>query len=219
MATESPAGATPAAEGATPPQTPAPPAPGPEEPAAPPATGDEAALGEGGKRALQAERERAKAAERKSEELQARLEELENASKSDQEKALAQARKEGETEAQGRYEALIRRTRVESALVAAGVADSPAGVATFLAEHPGLKVTEEGDVDGLADALETFRTAHPALFAPATPPPPPPASADGGARGSGGAQTFTREQLRDPEFYHANEEAIRQAAREGRISG
>lgn len=211
-----PAGATPAAEGATPSQTPAQPAPAAQEPTPQPATGDEGQLGDAGKRALAAERTAAREARERAEAAERQLEELRTASQSDQEKALTQARKEGETTATQKWEALVRRTSVQAALQAAGSSD-PAIVA-LAPEFAALKVTDEGGVEGLADALEAFRSAHPTLFGAATPPPPTPASADGGARGSGGgAGTFTREQLRDPEFYNANREAIAQASREGRI--
>src|ERR1041385_2287487 len=92
------AGATPVAGGATPSQTPANPAAPVSGGTTAPATGDPDGLGDAGKRAIQAEREAKAAAIRERDELKARLDELENASKSDHDKAIAAARNEGKAE-------------------------------------------------------------------------------------------------------------------------
>jgi hypothetical protein len=165
------AGATPVAGGATPPQTPAQPAPGSTTAAPTSATGDDDALGDAGKRAIRAERDRAAAAERERDQFKSRLEELENSSKSEHEKALAQAKKDGAAEVAPRYQAALRRSEVRSALSAAGVSANVLDLATRADEFASLKVNDEGAVEGLAGAVEAFKKAMPDLFKPATPRP------------------------------------------------
>jgi len=176
------AGATPAVPGATPGQTPAQPAPAtPAVPAAP-ATGDEDGLGDAGKRALRSERELRAAAERERDDFRKRLEELENASKSDHEKALAQAKRDGAAEVADRYQAAIRRSEVRAALVAAGAPASVVDLAARADQFSSLKVTDDGEVTGLAEAVEAFRKAMPDLFA--KPAAPRGADFGGGPRGA-----------------------------------
>lgn len=184
-------GATPPAAGATPAQTPPapPPAPASPAPATPPATGDDA-LGDAGKRALDQERSARKAAEAAAKTAQEELEKLRTASQSDAEKALAAAKKEGATEAQAKADARIRRAEVRGALQAAGISPTELDLAAMATEFAELTVTDAGDVDGLATAVETFRKGHPGLFGK----PAPTGSADGGARGDGKA--VTRDQLK-----------------------
>lgn len=164
------AGATPVVGGATPSQTPAQPAPTTPVTATPPATGDDdAALGEGGKRAIKAERDRASAAEKERDQFRTRLEELENASKSEHEKAVAQAKREGAAEVATRYEAAIRRSEVRAALTAAGVPSSLVDLASRADGFASLKVNDEGRVSGLDDAVKAFKDATPDLFGKAGP--------------------------------------------------
>ncbi|HET8587133.1 MAG TPA: hypothetical protein VFM74_04585 [Candidatus Limnocylindria bacterium] len=163
------AGATPVVEGATPSQTPpATPAAAPQpEPQLQPATGSDDGLGEAGKKALSDERAAKKAAERERDALKQRVEELENATKSDADKAVAAARKEGETAATDKWSGFIRAARVESALSGAGAID--AAVAAQAREFAALKVNgDTGDVEGLSEAVEAFKQAHPTLFGAAT---------------------------------------------------
>lgn len=166
------AGATPVVEGATPSQTqPAPPAAAPQEPQSQPATGSDDGLGEAGKKALADERAAKKAAEKERDALKARVEELENSSKSDADKALAAAKKEGEQAATDKWSGFIRAARVESALSAAGAID--AAVAAQAREFGALKVNpDNGEVEGLAEAVEAFKSAHPTLFGAAAQPKP-----------------------------------------------
>jgi len=159
------AGAMPVEGGATPSQTPAQPA-APTAPAAPaaPATGDPDDLGEGGKRALKAERDARSAAERERDELKTRLEELENSSKTDHEKAIAQAKKDGATEALSKVQVQVRRSEVRAALSAAGVSGAMLDLAAKADEFAALKVTDEGVVQGLDQAIADFKKAMPDLF-------------------------------------------------------
>lgn len=180
------AGATPAVAGATPAQTPA--SPAPAAPAAPttPATGADDGLGDAGKRALHAEREARTAAERERNELRARLEELENASKSDAEKAIAAARKEGGAEVLAKVQDRVRRTEVRAALQAAGITPSVMDLAARADQFSALKVNDEGEVAGLEDAVKAFREAMPDLF-PKTQAAPRTGDFGGGARGKAAA--------------------------------
>lgn len=165
MADTTPAGAMPVVGGATPPQTPAQPATV-TTPAAngAPATGDDELLGEAGRRALQAERIRASAAERERDDFRRRFEELENSSKSDHEKAIAQAKKEGAAEVLGRIQGQVRRSEVKAALSSAGLSGSMLDLASRADEFVDLKVSDDGTVDGLAAAVEAFKKATPELF-------------------------------------------------------
>lgn len=186
------AGATPAAAGATPAQTP-PAQPAPVTPAAtptPPATGDPDALGDGGKSALEKERSARKAAETAAREATAELERIRTANQSDAEKALAAAKKAGDEEATTRWSNLVRGAKVEAALAAAGINAAVLGLATKDDRFAALKVTSDGGVEKLDEAVVAFKAAQPDLFkAPTTP-----ATADGGARGG---KTVTRDQLKD----------------------
>ena len=204
-----PAGAMPAAAGAMPAQTP------PAEPPAAPATGTDETLGEGGKQALQQEREARKAAEKALKTLTDKLAAEELKGKSEQEQALAKARTEGATEALTKAQTMVRRASVREALVAAGCTD-PA-IAARADEFGELAVDEDGNVDGLSKAVGDFKAAHPTLFLGKRPT----GSADAGsATGAGAPQTsFTRAQLRDPKFFRDNKDAIMAAQTAGRITG
>ena len=171
------AGATPAVEGATPSQTQpatgttpaAPPAAAQADPQQAPAKDADDGLGDAGKKALDAERTAKRAAEKERDALKAQVETLENATKSDSEKAVTAARKEGEQAATDKWAGFIRAARVESALSGAGAIDS--AVVAQAREFAALKVNgESGEVEGLTEAVEAFKTAHPTLFGqPATP--------------------------------------------------
>src|SRR4051812_25918881 len=88
-----------------------------------PATGDDAQLGDAGKRAIQAERARAEAAEERAKIAEKERDALRTASMTDQEKAIADARKAGETDATTRAHTFVRRAEVRRALGAAGASD------------------------------------------------------------------------------------------------
>ncbi len=181
------AGATPAAAGATPVQTtPVSPAPATAPASAPPATGDPDALGDGGKRALEAERTARREADAKFSALQQEFDTLKAAGQTDQEKAIALARKEASEEVLTRVQSQVRMARVEAALVGAGVEPTLLDLAARADEFTKLKVTDDGSVTGLADAVKALKEARPALFKA----PVAPGTADGGARGSGTGLTM-----------------------------
>lgn len=214
--TTPPAGATPVVPGATPGQTP-PPANGAAAPT-PPATGDDAGLGDAGKRAIDAMKAERDAAQRAARAAEKALEELKLAGATDAEKAIAKARAEGAAEVEGRFLDQIRRSEVKVALTAAGISPSELALASKADEFAVLKTAEDGTVEGLDKAVSAFRAAHAGLFGArrAT------GSADGGAGGAGaqgGLPVFTRAQLRDQKFFAAHQTEILQAAKEGRIQG
>lgn len=217
MADNASAGATPAAAGATPAQTtPVSPAADPVTPTTP-AMGDDG-LGDAGKRAIDAERASARAEKARADKAEKALTDLQNASKSDAEKALAAAKAEGASEVTERYHAMIRRSEVKAALAGSGINPSVLDLALGAPEFAGLKVADDGSVEGLDAAVAQFKGSRADLFKPAT--------VDGSSGlGTGSAtrtaagKTFTRDQLKDPVFYQANRVDIMQAMQEGRITG
>jgi hypothetical protein len=179
------------------------------------ATSTDEQLGEGGKGALQAERKAAREALKRAEAAERELEALRTANQSDQEKAIAAARKEGAAEAQTRADAKVRRSEVRRVLATAGCID--VDIAATAGDFSELAVTDDGDVEGLEKAVTAFRTAHPALFATKRPT----GSADAGSVTGGGAPaSFTPAQIKamTPEEYARNREAIFEAMAAGRIA-
>jgi hypothetical protein len=146
------------------PQTPAQPAA-----AAPGASGESATdypdgLGDAGKRALDDMKAAKKAAEKAAKDATAELEQLRAATATDAEKALAQARKEGATEVLGRAQSQIRRSEVRAALAAAGLSGTLVDLASRSDEFASLKVSDDGEVEGLNHAVDAFKKAQPDLF-------------------------------------------------------
>lgn len=152
-----------------------------------PATGDADGLGDAGKRAIERMKAERDDAKRIAGEAVKRAEDLENATKSDTEKAIAQAKRDGAAEVLTRVHGQIRRAEVRAALTAAGANPNLIDLAVKADEFGGLKVDDEGEIDGLAAAVEAFKKAHPDLFAK----PGTAGTADGGARG--GKSGLTRE--------------------------
>jgi hypothetical protein len=184
-----PAGATPAADGAKPSQSePAKPATGtPTAAATVPAKGDDDALGEPGKRALQAERDarqraedRAKAAERERDELKAQTQ-------TDAEKAVTEAKAAGKTEVLSRLQTVVRRSAVEKALMQAGATPSLIDDLAGAREFAALKVNDDDEIDPkeLADAVKAHKARVPDAYKAAQPAPGATGSSDAGARGGG----------------------------------
>ena len=192
-----------------------PPPPAPEE------------LGDAGKKAIEEERRARRDAEKAARDAHAELEKLRAASLSDQERAVADARREGERVG------LRRIVEAELKAAAAGKLANPA-LAAKLLDVDGFIPKDGDDVDGerIAEAVAKLLETDPYLAAPTAPAPStapaepsapagrPNGTAPGGARGQGTASpvTFSRSQLRDPRFYADNKDAILAAAREGRIT-
>lgn len=166
---------TPAAPGATP-------AAGTTAPAAdaPPATGDDPSLGDTGKRILAEARRQAKEAEDRAKAAEAERDSLKASTQTEAEKALNAAVKEAEKSTAQRYEARIRASDVRAALTAAGMSATELDLALAAPEFSRLKVGDQG-TEGITDAVATFKTAHPGLFAARQAPPV--ADLGGGVRG------------------------------------
>lgn len=183
------AGATPAAPGATPGQTdPAQPAAAPTTPAAPattpPATDGTDALGDAGKRALDAMKAERNAANDRAKAATEELERIKAASLSEGEKAIAEAKKTGATEAASKLTSRIRTTEARAALITAGAVPSLVDLAVKADEFANVKVSDDGEVSGLEEAVAAFKKAHPDVFAKSAAPGP--GSADQGPRGGTG---------------------------------
>jgi hypothetical protein len=158
------AGATPVVGGATPPQTPAQPAATtPQAPGS--ATDYPDGMGDPGKRALDAMKAERDAARREAADARRKADELENAGKSEHERAVAEAKKAGELEASSKYGSLVRRSEVKAALLSAGVDPTLIEIASRADQFASLKVSDSGEVDGLDAAVDAFRKATPSLFA------------------------------------------------------
>lgn len=118
------------------------------------------------------------------------LSDLKLASASDHDKAIAAARKEAEDAVRKSGHDAIRREAVRGALAAAGINPSVIDLAVHANEFAGLKVDDSWSVEGLDEAIKTFKATKADLFTK----PAIPGSADGGARGTG--KTVTRDQVK-----------------------
>jgi len=133
---------------------------------APPATGD-AELGEAGKKAIAAERKAAKDAQDALKVAQTELETLRTASQTDQEKALATAKREAAAEERAKYETMLRRAGVRSELRAKGLSELLAELALKDDRFSVLKVDEGGRVTDVDKAVEAFLKDFPEMVKPA----------------------------------------------------
>lgn len=137
-----------------------PPADDKKQVAKPPSGSPESVLAD-----LARERDKRQAAESEAKRLQGvegELQKLREASQSESEKAINDAKREATTEERGKWEGVIRQTRVESALIAAGCTDPE--IVSRASVFADLKVTDQGAVEALTETVETFKTAHPTLF-------------------------------------------------------
>lgn len=186
-----PAGAMPVPAAAGAPPAPAAPA------VTPPAMGDDQ-LGAAGQRALEIERQARRDAEARAQSLEQERDQLKAATQSDAEKALTQARREAAAEERTKWTSHIRNAEVRSVLRAAGLTNEKTlALAAQAPEFARLKVTDEGTVEKLADAIAQFRSDYPELFAsgattPPTPAPAPPATPPTPGGAWGGSEGGTR---------------------------
>jgi len=182
----------------------------PAPPPAPPADPPPDVLGDAGKRALDAERAARSSAERAARDaaserdaLKTRLDEFENANKSETERAIAAARKEAADAARSEVTTAYEQRLLDAQLLAraAGKLADPSD-ATKLIDASALAKGDDGSVDDKTiDAAIADLVKHkPYLAAGAKPTGP--GSPDGGARGDRPAQlrrddlkTMTPEQI------------------------
>lgn len=170
------AGATPGQAGQQQPTTPPPasamPAAGTNaDPVADPSATDEGALGDAGKKVLAEARRTAKDAEARAKKAEKDLAAIRAESLTDQEKALDVARTEATSESDAKWSGIVRRTTVERALTAAGISQSELGLAAAAPEFGSLELDEQGAIEGLDKAVDSFKKGHPSLFATAVPRP------------------------------------------------
>lgn len=171
------AGATPAAAAGTKPA------------AADDSATDDSTLGESGKAVLREARRLAKESEDRAKAAETELQTLREAGQSDQDKAITQARREGAAERDAHWKARIRAAEVRGALRGGGIVDDEAlELALGARQFRDLKVdSETGSIEGLPDAVESFRKTAPWAFkASDGPPPARPGGPWGGAEGGGG---------------------------------
>lgn len=129
-------------------------------------------VGDKGREAIRREREARRASdeaaanERKAREaVEAELATLREAGASEAERTLAQARREATSEERARWQTRARATEVRGALRAAGIAnDKLLGLALGAPEFAGLKVGEDGEVEGLTEAVTKFKADYPEAF-------------------------------------------------------
>lgn len=157
---------------------------------------------------------RAEAAEyrKRLRELEQKAQEQENAKLSETErlqKRLAELEREQAAYQRERQE---RTLRYETMLAASrlGIVDPDA--AYRLLDVSRIEFAEDGTPANIEAALKELIRVRPYLAAQ-----PNSGSPTNPARSQGSPATFTRSQLRDPNFFKAHREAIMQAMREGRI--
>lgn len=172
------AGATPAAAAGTKPA------------AADESATDDSTLGDSGKAVLREARRLQRDAETRATAAEAEAQRLREAGQSDTDKAITQARREGAAERDAHWKAHIRAAEVRGALRGAGIVDDEAlELALGARQFRDLKVdSESGAVEGLPDAVESFRKGAPWAFkaAEATQQQPRPGGPWGGAEGGSG---------------------------------
>jgi hypothetical protein len=144
-----------------------------------PPPGDDDGLGEAGKRALDAERNARKAAERKARDFETELNRFRESSMSEQEKAIEQAKREARAEATTAFNGRLVQAEVRA--VAAGKLADPEDAVRFL-DLDEFTVDGDGKVDRkpITGAIEKLLKDKPYLAASATRPT---GDADQGARG------------------------------------
>ena len=195
------------------PQTPAATAVAPQpdpEPAAPPPADEP--LGDGGKRALEAERKAARDALKRAEAAEKELAKARESQMTEQEKAVAKAKAEGRAEALAQSNARLVAAEVRAA--AAGKFANPA-LAIKLLDVSQITVADDGTVDNKAieSQIEDLLKDNPGLAANASRPS---GTVDAGAR-SKSPNTFTTSQIEDRRFYEEHRDDIFRAMQEGRI--
>jgi hypothetical protein len=155
------------------------PDPTPTDPPAPPPdpTPDpDEALGDAGRRAIQAERDARRAADKKARDLEAEIEQLRRAQMTENERAVAEAEERGRKTATTEVAQRIAAAEIRAALT--GIVPDPGAVVEDL--NLSRYVTDTGDVD--TAAVVKLREKYEA-FATKNPPKPDPGPGDGGHRG------------------------------------
>ena len=201
-----PAGAMPAATGATPVQTTT------EPEVQPPATGADPTLGEGGRKALETERQARRDAEQRAKTASEELAKLRAASQTADERRdarLADLERKEAGWAQERQEMLLQ---LSVARHAAKLGFTDPTDAVGLLDRATITFDDDGTPKDMEKALTDLLAAKPYLGNRPT------GTADGGARGTPtGGRTYLESQLNDRDFFEKNRDDIMRAARENRI--
>lgn len=157
-------GATPGT-GATPVQA----GPAITAPAEPKPAKGEDDLGEAGKKVLRELRSTERDAQRRAEAAEKELADLRSATATDQEKALAQAKREAAAEERAKFETKLRRSEVRSALRSAGLANDALVELAMKSDHfAALVVDDDGRVTDLDKAVAELKKDASELFATAS---------------------------------------------------
>lgn len=155
---------------------------------------DTETLGDPGKKALQAEREARKTAERELRDLRARIEAMEDAqNRTAEERAALEQQRAIEREALSKANDRILAAELRAA--AKGVLADPGDALTFI-DRTQFEVTDDGrvDTDAITDAVKDLISKKPYLAARSEPPAV--GSADGGPREASRPRQWTSDQLR-----------------------
>lgn len=157
-------------------------------------------LGDAGKKALQQEREARKAAEKLAKEHEAELTKLREAQMSEQEKAVAEARREGATETETKFQR--RLFSAEAKVAAAGKLADPSlladpDVAKSLLGLDDIPVNAAGDIDSeaISKAIDRLTEERPFLKAGQAHATWPSNGSEAGPRGDAKSQ-LTRDDLK-----------------------
>lgn len=163
-----------------------------EKAAADAAKAAEDQLGDAGKAAIAAERERAKKAEKDLKAAQTRLKEIEDASLSETEKLKKEA-DEGKA-ALATANGKLQKANLISALAEKGLTGAKGKAAAKLLE--GVEYDDDDEPTNLDDVIKTAATEYgDEMFKGAVPKPKPPGSLGGGAGAEGEKPALTAEEL------------------------
>ncbi|ATE56151.1 MULTISPECIES: hypothetical protein [Actinosynnema] len=154
------------------------------QPAPAPTADDQ--LGDAGKKALTEERKQRGAAEKRAAALEAELQQLRDANKSAEEKALDAARREGANTATTAANARLVSAEVRIAAASGGFADPGDALAALREQLSAVKVTDTGEVDQAAvkQLVDELAKAKPYLLKQSTTGTASPADAGIGAGGT-----------------------------------
>jgi hypothetical protein len=201
MADEQVQGATPEAQDAT-----------SEPDQSTPATGTD--LGPAGKAALEKERQARREAERQLAQLREELRKREESQLSEVDRAQRRLAELERTLAERERVIQERTIRAAAVEAAARLGFRDPGDAVRLLDPAELAFDEDGMPTNVGDLLGSLAKAKPYLLASAGPGNP-----DAGRSGRPAVVTYTREQIRDPQFFEEHRDDIMRAAAEGRIRG
>jgi hypothetical protein len=142
-----------------------------------------------------------------------KLDELEQANKTELEKVLARAEaaEKRAAEASERANKSAIRSAVISAATSAGAVDPDAVMA--LIDHNALTIGDDGQVTGAEEAVKGLLESKPYLVGNAHTPAPRGAAVEGGPRGSGAPKQLSRDDLKG-----MTPEAITEAWRSGQLA-